>query len=376
MKISSTRFMSLARAFKRVWLLVPLIFAAGTNPAAADLKIAHAVYTSSNAAAGNEVLIYQRSVHGALGFVRAVGTGGLGTGAGLGSQGALAIGDNGRWLFVVNAGSNSISTFTMFGSHLRLLGTVGSGGTTPLSLTVHRDLLYVLNAGGNIAGFKIGRFGGLHSIPGSIQPLTGDAVGPAEIQFSPWGDALVVTEKNTNKIDVFPIVDGVAQSAVVRDSNGSTPFGFDFDRRGRLVVSEAFGGAAGASALSSYDLDDTALAVISGSVPTGQTAACWVVIADNGRLAYTTNTGSGSISGYRIAHDGRLSLLTPGGRTAVTGDGSAPTDMALTRGSRFLLALAPGAGTLSSFRVRAGGTLDPVASAGGVPLSAAGLVAR
>lgn len=371
MRILFVRLKQFAR-----WLPVPLALIAGVNTATADHNAIGAVYTSSNAAAGNAVLVYERSYHGSLTFVRSVSTGGLGTGAGLGSQGALAVGDNGRWLFVVNGGSDSISTFAVLGSHLKLLHTVHSAGATPISLTVHRNLLYVVNAGGNVAGFVIGHFGRLYPIPGSIQPLSGSGVGPAQIQFGPRGDALVVTEKATNKIDVFPVVHGVAQAAVVQDSNGATPFGFDFDRRGRLVVSEAFGGAPGASALSSYDLDDSALSLISGSVPTGQTAACWVVITTNGRFAYTTNAGSGSISGYRIARDGQLSLLTPDGRTGVTGDGSAPLDMALTRGNRFLLALTTGTGTITIFKVHVNGSLDPVGSVGGVPATAAGLVAR
>jgi 6-phosphogluconolactonase len=360
-----------ARAFKQAWLLIPLLLITGMSTAAAGLPFSRAIYTSNNAAAGNEVLVYERSPHGALDFVRSVSTGGLGTGSGLGNQGALAIGDNGRWLYVVNAGSNDISVFAILGSNLKLLHRVDSRGDTPISLTVHRNLLYVVNAGGNIAGFKIGFFGGLYPISGSVRPLTGNAVGPAQIQFSPNGRSLVVTEKNTNKIDVFPVVHGVAQNAVVHDSNGVTPFGFDFDRRGHLVVSEAVSGA-----LSSYDLDDGALSLISGSVPTGQIAACWVVITGNGRFAYTTNTGSGSISGYRIAHNGQLSLLTPDGRTGVTGDGSGPLDMALTRGSRFLLVLTPRSGSIWSFRVRADGSLDPVDSVGGVPATASGLIAR
>jgi 6-phosphogluconolactonase len=367
------RWKQLARTFNRSWLLIPLLLVAGTGSAAANQRT---VFTSSNAAAGNTVLVYERSFIGSLSLVRSVNTGGLGTGAGLGSQGALAIGDNGRWLFVVNAGSDEISTFAVLGSHLKLLHKVHSGGATPISLTVHRDLLYVLNAGGNIAGFKITHFGRLDPIAGSIRSLTGSGVGPAQIQFDPRGETLVVTEKGTNKIDVFPVVDGIAQDAVVQNSNGATPFGFDFDRRGHLVVSEAFGGAPNSSALSSYDLDDTTLSLISGSVPTGQTAACWVVITNNGRFAYTTNTGSGSVSGYRIARNGKLNLLTPDGRTGVIGEASAPTDMALTLGSHFLLVAAPGAGTITSFRVRFNGTLATADSIGGLPASAAGLIAR
>ena len=118
---------------------------------------------------------------------------------------------------------------------------------------------------------------------------------PAQISFNIFGDVLVVAEKNTNKIDLFDVEDGIAQGPNVQVSNGMTPFGFAFDRRDHLIVSEAFGGAANASALSSYEVDGGIypLEVVSGSVATHQTAACWVVVSRNGRFAYTTNTGSG-----------------------------------------------------------------------------------
>ena len=35
-----------------------------------------------------------------------------------------------------------------------------------------------------------------------------------------------------------------------------------------------------------------ALHLVSPSVPTGQTAACWIVVTKDGKYAYTTNTGS------------------------------------------------------------------------------------
>lgn len=75
----------------------------------------------------------------------------------------------------------------------------------------------------------------------------------------------------------------------------TTPFGLEFDARGDLLVSETFGGRANASALSSYEVDEEsgALSIVSASVPTNQTAACWVVTARHGRFAYVTNTGSG-----------------------------------------------------------------------------------
>ena len=265
-----------------VALLAALAVTAG-SAAAAD-EAAGAVYTLTNAANGNAVLAFDRSRDGALSPAGNFPTGGLGTGAGLGSQGALVASENGRWLYAVNAGSNEISVFAVGEDGLSLAAKVESGGVEPISLTVAHDLLYVLNAGdathaANIVGFRIGSHGNVSALAGSSRPLSGAAVGPAQIQFSPNGRLLVVTEKGTNSIDTYVLAsNGLASGPNVQPSAGATPFGFAFDKRGHLIVSDAFGGAPGASALSSYSLSaGGALGTITPLAPDGQTAACWVV---------------------------------------------------------------------------------------------------
>jgi 6-phosphogluconolactonase len=358
--------------------LVALTGAAQVSVANADSGRAGVVYASTNAVAGNEVVVYERARDGTLTAAGKVATNGAGSGGGLGNQGAVTLSRNGRWLFAVNAGSSEVSVFATRGTSLKLVEKVSSGGQRPVSVTTHGDLLYVLNAGGvnNITGFSIGEWGKLTPIAGSTKALSAAATGPAQVEFDPSGEALVVTEKATNKIDLYTLEDGIADGPVVRDSNGMTPFGFAFDRRGHLIVSEAFGGAPNKSALSSYDIDGTALNLISGSVGTTQTAACWVVTTRNNRYAYTTNTGSGTVSGYRLARNGKLSLLNADGRTAVIGAGSAPTDAALTQNSRFLYVLNSAIGTVSGFRVEANGSLWPVGAIGGLPAGVTGLAAR
>jgi 6-phosphogluconolactonase len=350
--------------------LATLAFVAG--PAAAAGK--GPVYTSTNSASGNRVLALDHSGSGALSPAGSFATGGTGTGSGLGSQGALALG-GGRSLYVVNAGSDSISTFRVRPHGLRLTDLNSSGGDQPISLTVHRGLLYVLNAGsGTITGFTRAHNGELTPLAGSTEAIGGS--GPAQVEFSNDGRELIVTNKDTNTIDTFVVgSDGTPGPAQSQASEGDTPFGFDFDKRGHLIVSEAFGGAAGASAVSSYSLDSSGLlSTISASVPDNEAAACWIAVTKNGRFAYTTNTGSGSISSYALGHDGSLGLLEQ--IAANTGTGSTPTDMAQTASSRVLFALLPGTGQVAAYRVAGDGGLTPVDQAGGVPASATGLAAR
>src|SRR5256885_7801638 len=166
-----------------------------------------AVYTLTNQVAGNAVAVFNRAADGTLTAAGTIATGGTGTGAGLGSQGAVALSDDGRRLFAVNAGSNDVSVFDIGPAGPSLASRTASGGTLPISLTVHGNVLYVLNAGGNgnISGFTIGSSGALTPIAGATLALSGSNVGPAEVQFSPDGNSLVVTEKNTNRLDLYAL---------------------------------------------------------------------------------------------------------------------------------------------------------------------------
>src|SRR2546425_1654639 len=166
-----------------------------------------AVYALTNQTSGNAVAIFARGADGSLNWSSSVVTGGTGAGSGLGSQGALALSDDGRWLFAVNAGSNDVSAFEVTGSGLSLTSRVGSGGQRPISLTVHGGVLYVLNAGGdgNISGFNIGSAGELAAIPGSTRAVSGASVGPAQGAFSPSGAWLVVAEETANPPEVYTV---------------------------------------------------------------------------------------------------------------------------------------------------------------------------
>jgi 6-phosphogluconolactonase (cycloisomerase 2 family) len=367
-------------------MLAAFLAAAIAVPAAQDLNASHvqrwrpfpgAVYTTTNAGGGNAVLVFDRLTDGRIVPASSVPTGGLGTGGGLGNQGGLVLTASERWLLAVNAGSHDVSVFAVRPRGLRLTDVQASGGSQPVSIAEHRGLVYVLNAGtDSITGFRLGRDGRLRPLAGSTRSLSGSGTAPAQVSFSPDGGVLLVTEKATNRLVTFTIDrDGLPGDALVQSSAGTTPFGFAFGKRDQVFVSEAFGGAPGASATSSYEVDaGGVLTPISVSVPTNQTANCWVVVTPNGRFAYVTNTGSGSISGYRIDFDGMIELLDADGRTAVTGGG--PIDLALTDNGRFLYSLNSGTDTIGAFRVHADGSLQALPFASGLPAGANGLAAR
>lgn len=339
---------------------------------------AGAVFSETNSPAGNSVLVYRRSADGSLASPTYVPTGGTGNGAGLGSQGSVTLSSDGNWLLVVNAGSNEVSSFAVGDNGaLTLRGKASSGGTKPTSVTIHDDLVYVLNAGGtgNISGLRLQADGSLAPIAGSTRGLSTTASDPAEVRFDPSGAWLVVTEKATNKIVTWRVgADGFATGRVINASAGMTPFGFTFTSQGVLAVTEAFGGAVDASAVSSYTINDNGtLHVISASAHTTETSACWIVATNSGKFVYATNASSASVSGYSV-QQGALELLDAGGKTGVTGAGA--TDLAITQNSQFLYTLNGGAHTISIFGVsQSRGDLSGGSTAG-APVGAVGLAAK
>jgi hypothetical protein len=152
-------------------LLISLLWGGGA--AAAAPRTAGAVFTLTNAATGNAVVAFDRADDGSLTPAGSYATGGLGSGSSLGSQGALVLSDDRRWLFAVNAGSNDISVFAVGRRGLQLSDRVPAGGELPISLTAHDDLLYVLNVGGvaNISGFHFDD-GRLRQIAGATRSLS------------------------------------------------------------------------------------------------------------------------------------------------------------------------------------------------------------
>ena len=358
----------MVRAMK---VLIVCLAVLGVVPAAAMAD----VYTQTNAADGNEVVAFTQTAGGSVREAGRFATGGSGTGTGLGNQGAVVVA--GGRLFATNAGSDDVSVFAIGRRGLRLVDRTPSGGRRPVSVAVHGRLVYVVNAGGrgSISGYRLRPDGRLARLPGSRRRLSGmPGSGAAQIGFSPSGRTLVVTERETDLIDVYRVRrDGRTTQAATQRSVGATPFGFAFTPRGHLIISEAFDAAADGSATSSYALAGRRLRPISRSVATTETAACWTALTPDGRFAYVTNTQSGTVSGYRVARDGRLRLLDADGRTADLGPESGPTDAAIGADGRSLYTLNAREGTVAALRIGRDGRLRVLGRAGALARGATGL---
>jgi 6-phosphogluconolactonase len=363
----------------------PLTIAAADDD---DSAAGHVYVLNNNLGTTNSITVFGRAANGTLHLRGVTPIGGTGSLAAFadGTQGSIIHTRDGERLFAVDAGSNQISVLDVDDGRLSLRGVFPSGGPGPVSLTYGHGRLYVLNAANasaaaaNVAGFRVDEDGALHAISGATRPLSSAHPNPAQVQLSPDGTRLLVTEKATNLIDIYDVGrDGSLSGPTPVPSVGNTPFGMAFDpaRRDEVVVADAGTPPAFIGAATAYRLSDTTLHLVNGPVADHQIAPCWMVVTRDGHFAYTSNADSQTISGYRIARDGSISLLDANGSTATTPSDTFPIEESLTRNSRFLYVLdsrlllptGPGPATMSGFRVHADGSLTPVVDPASITLT-------
>jgi 6-phosphogluconolactonase len=397
----------------------------------------NAVYTQTNNPSGNSVVVFRRHEDGTLTQSAVVPTGGLGTVSQppfgfpiVDSQDAVKLTDDGRLLFVVNSGDNSVSSFRVGERGLRLADhfVLPAGNVLPVSLATSGNVLYVVNGlSGNIYGMRFDRRGEVWGIPGSSQFLS-SGPGPtgiaADIGFAPGGRVLAVSERCYDLSAVAPpftgcpggnikgIVDtfavdwrGVAGPAQEHPSSDFGPFGFAFLGRHMEVTNTGFVGQPFSPAnpgnpalfngtVSTYDVGGTGALSAGGTVSAGGRGTCWVVVTGDGRHMFATNSlstfppgsGAGAVAQFSLSRNGTPTLL---GDTDVTPSSPAgatfATDLALSGDSRYLYVLVPTLGMLPApanndvshidvFRVGRNGSLTLVQTTpGALPAGVSGL---
>jgi 6-phosphogluconolactonase len=354
----------MARIWPRLAVLVFAIsglFAATASAHPYDI-VGH-VYVNDNTASVNTIAAFDRHADGTLTPVPGspFATGGAGTGAGIGSQGALQVTDNGRHLLAVDAGSNQVSVLRIRpDGTLRELRDTGSGGVEPVSIAVHDHLVYVANAGNggsNYTGFRLRDHGRLEALAGSTVPLP-DGSQPGDVLFNSTGSNLVGTRVGTSLIDSFAVRrDGRLSAAAGSPfaAQGAGPFGSEFRPTNprQLFVSNAHDGA-GNGTVSAFGVatDGTLSSIGASPFADLQTAPCWVEISHDGRFLFTVNTASSSVSRYSITRDGSLGLL--GSTTLHDPTGLAPVDARLAPDGRTLWVVDGGTRAVSGLTVHRG----------------------
>ena len=338
-----------------------------------------AVYIASNDSAHNEVWAFARSADGSLSDPWAFSTGGTGTGTSLGDQGAVFLDATAKYVFAVNAGSNTVSMFTVDADgSLTLVGTPpSSGGVKPISVTEHGGHVYVLNAGDEtnaptVAGYSASATGlASNSVSLALSTAVSSAAAAAQISFTPDGQHLVVTEKGTGQIDTYN-VDGTGvatgpHTQTAAGGAGATPYGFAFSQNGTLLVTEAAG------SVSAYSISATGvLAATTTSLSTHQAAPCWM--AAGGNWGWAVNAGSDSVTGYSVASDGTIQLTTSSGIAAATAN--KPLDAALSSDGELLYVIDSNDHAISTYEIATDGSLKRRPDIIGLPATAEGIAAN
>jgi 6-phosphogluconolactonase len=338
------------------------------------------VYVNDNRAGTNTVAGFFRHQDGSLTPLPGspFHAGGAGTGSGIGSQGALQQTRDGRYLLAVDAGSNQISVLKIgFGGRLSLVGSpVSSGGKMPVSIAVHKSLVYVANASGtpNFTGFTISSGGVLTPLAGSKVTLPSGSL-PGDVLFNGTGAVLAGTLVDSSQIVTFAVGSGglltpAPGSPFAAQATG--PFGSEFrpTNPSQLFVSNAHAGNnLGTVSAFSVAADGALTSIGSSPFADLQTAPCWVEITRNGRFLFTVNTAVPSISSYAIRDDGSLTLLGSTVFNFPTGLG--PEDARLSPDGRILYVVDTGAAKVSAFKVRGGSLTELSSSPTSLPAGAA-----
>ncbi len=333
---------------------------------------------------------------------------GVGSGGGeplpgdpLGSQSSLITDFTNNYLFVTNAGGNSVSSFKINNNSLTAVNTVSSGGNYPVSLANWGPFVYVVNGGlsASIQGYIINYFnnGSLVPLPGTnltlpspnthplgIDGYPSNTQSPGQILFSPSGKWLIIIAKDSiplasqpppgattpGRIIIYRIVLGfpVGSPTVFTlplancppCSGGGfprMPFSMAFTQNGKYaVLTEIFGndvsGNVGPgfmnSAMSSLAFNDITgtFSFITQSIPSHGEAICWCIMSNSGDV-YSTQNFSDDISHYRISSNGTLSIINQ--QAGIVGPGFAlggtfPTDLQFSCDGKYIYVLTIGSG--------------------------------
>lgn len=363
------------RLLTRMSLPVALLVAAFAGPAAASADGGHGrhnghhdyVYLDDNPAAANTIAGFVRNADGSLTALAGspFDAGGLGLGTSLGSQGAIQVADDGRYLLAVDAGSNQISVLRISddGSLAPVAGSpFASGGVKPNSIAVSDDLVYVENTGGsapNYTGFTLGRDGQLTPIPNStVTVAAGSNALLGDVLFNNDGTRLVGVEVGPSLIDSFRVNRNGTLTAAPGSpfsAQGLGPFGSQFSpiEPNQLFVSNAHNGP-GLGTVSAFNDSWNGILSPIGASPFAddQTAPCWLVISHDGRYLYAFNTASATVSSYSIARDGTLTLI--GSSAPVTGIAGGGTDITLSTNDDTLYLNEANNHTVAAFAVNGG----------------------
>ena len=375
------------------------------------------VYLQSNESE-NRVIHYARGEDGTLAEVEHLRTGGSGSGSFngrsdpraiiVGGASGVILSPNHRFLFTVNAGDNSVSSFGVAdGGHLTLLdvkptgnGASGVSGTAKsLAYSTSTGTLYVLHTMGpdHVRLMSVDDQGMLavrserHTAVPPNKPsriTTMLALSPNErfllvgcsldqLRVDPDGrpHPIAANAPDPDGLAVFPVEEhGALGKPVFQDAGGASPWCPVFLKKRPNRFAIGFAAADGVS-LATLGPDGK---VVTGPVVRADTsqgkpsALCWMAITPDDRLLFATMTGYSYITSWRLDADA-LSVAKDPACPKVPGDGTfrslagivgaGPNDMWMTPDGAYLYQIYPNASKLIGYAIQADGGLVEVTSA-------------
>jgi 6-phosphogluconolactonase len=370
-----------------------VLWLAPSGPAASDA--AGTVYVQTNTAPVNYVIAFDRANDGTLSNPVRYATLGVGNPGGnppLGlphtdSSGALNLNDTGKYLFAVNAGDNTLTSFRVTPHGLELADIIPTFGTRPVSVTSSKRLVYVLNSaasGASISGYRVDGDGGLTPIPGSHQPAAGL---PAQVAFDQSGNFLVVTERQSGAhgvLDTYAVgPDGAAAPPVAHPSSDDTPYAIAFTHKDLMIIAnehfpDVFPPGPILSSVSSYNVDSHSGSV--GAVDTklaNAGGACWLAITNDDKFVFVTSPFTQNINSFGI--DKKTGKLIPvNGTSIVASTSGAALDESLSGDSKYLYVLNSAgfaSDTIEEYQVNSDGTITHIGTSSSFEGSAIGSAA-
>jgi len=276
---------------------------------------------------------------GSITYVTQIPTGGNGAAvnqSGIQAQSSITVLQN--YLFLVNPGSATVSMFAINPqnpTNLTLVGTpASSGGDWPNSVTAFGNYVCVVNTGANngLRCFTFNATNGLTPIAGSDRSfglnLTTPPIshmGPAQIAFTPSGNALIISIKGFNPpVYMYSFSNGVVGANPIQStSNGAVNFGFTFDTDATIVLTDAapYGNGSGIILLTATASNITFNTPNYFLIPS-QSGVCWVVRSPSTTHFYVANTGTSTIS--ELSRSANVLAVV---NNYPVGNGSVPTDM-------------------------------------------------
>jgi len=376
----------------------------------------------------NVVVHYRWSASGTLTEVERVPTGGGGSGElspiyhtkrpnDFEGAGSVILTADRRFLFITNAGDNSVSSFAVSeDGELTLVdtkrtGNATSGGAKSLAYAPSSRTLYVLHTFGpdHLRLMSVNGEGKLTPRPEkySVNTMDWNNRGPTMAVLSPDGKFLFVgttfdelpSRKNPDGslilwiphkdgalhviasnapdpdgIVVFPVgEDGALREPSFYDARGASPFYIAFlhNRPDTFVVGYAI-----SNGVSVGKVDANGKIAVSTPITLDTSAGlpselCWLAVSPDDQWVFTTNFGYSDISSYRL--DGNvLSIAKDPASPKVPGDGtyraidgvvsSGPSDSWLTPDGAFLYQIYGNASKLVGYATKPDGSLEEVTS--------------